>query len=354
MKTFFGWLLAAIVLLVLFSTVLPLFEAKEWWIRAVGFPRMQVAILALLVAAILYAFYRRNRIARLTMALLVLCALYHFIEIYPYTPLAREQTRVATRNAPQRSISLMIANVLMRNRNIEAFAREVRNSSPDVIIAVETDEWWARSVGFLEHLYPHVIREPLANTYGMIVLSRRPLRDVQVRHLIEDSIPSIRATVEMPSGETFDLYALHPRPPIPGSNSDQRDAELILAAREVRARKRPAIVAGDLNDVAWSRTTALFQEISGMLDPRIGRGMYNSFHADYFFLRYPLDHIFHTNQFRLIEIRRLESIGSDHFPIYAALSFEPENAAAQPQPQPEREDVEDAQENVREGRDGDR
>src|SRR5262245_19006558 len=86
--------------------------------------------------------------------------------------------------------------------------------------------------------------------------------------------------------------------------------------------QKPTIIAGDLNDVAWSRTTRLFQKISGLLDPRIGRGLYNSFHAHYPPVRFPLDHIFHSNHFRLVELRRLPSIGSDHFPIYVVLSYE--------------------------------
>jgi len=88
---------------------------------------------------------------------------------------------------------------------------------------------------------------------------------------------------------------------------------------QIKDLDESCIVMGDLNDVAWSRTTRLFQRISGLLDPRVGRKYVNTFHADYKFLRWSLDHLFHSTDFALVHMERLVHIGSDHFPIYVIL-----------------------------------
>ena len=59
-------------------------------------------------------------------------------------------------------------------------------------------------------------------------------------------------------------------------------------------------------------------------------------------LRYPLDHLFHSEHMTLIDFRRLPYTGSDHFPIYAALQLTPEAAAIQEQDPPSRTDEKEA------------
>jgi endonuclease/exonuclease/phosphatase (EEP) superfamily protein YafD len=90
----------------------------------------------------------------------------------------------------------------------------------------------------------------------------------------------------------------------------------------------------------------LFQDVSGLLDPRIGRGFYNTFHAKYFFLRFPLDHVFHSNDFRLVHFRRLAYFGSDHFPVYIELSYEADAAGEQERLHASEEQKVEAQEKI--------
>jgi hypothetical protein len=79
-------------------------------------------------------------------------------------------------------------------------------------------------------------------------------------------------------------------------------------------------VAGDLNDVAWSATTRLFRQLSGLLDLRTGRGLYNTFNANHWYARWPLDHFFVSSHFKVIDIQRMPPVGSDHFPLLINLA----------------------------------
>jgi endonuclease/exonuclease/phosphatase (EEP) superfamily protein YafD len=127
----------------------------------------------------------------------------------------------------------------------------------------------------------------------------------------------------MDDDTTIRFVGVHPRPPEPirDNHATARDAELTLWGTELEDEKGPVIIGGDLNDVAWSKTTRLFLRTSGLLDPRRGRGFFNSFHADRWYMRFPLDHIFHSPHFTISKLARLEFVGSDHFPILIDLHY---------------------------------
>lgn len=323
----FIFFLSATLLLVV-MTALPMSRSEVWWVRALDFPRLQLAVFALALLLIELVILDRSSVGMwLLVAAGVACLAWQAWWIVPFTRLVAVEVKDApSDDDPENSIRVLTSNVLGSNRQSGKLLDRVRENSPDILVTLESNAWWQSQLDPLESEYPHAVKCPLENLFGMHVYSRLPLSDSRLEYLVEDGIPSIHTSITLRSGRKVSAHFLHPTPPNPEYNdeSSARDAELVMVAKRVAENDEPTIVCGDLNDVAWSSTTRLFRKLSGLLDPRVGRGMFNTFHAGWWFMRWPLDHLFHSKHFTLKEIRRLPSIGSDHFPLLTALQFTPE------------------------------
>ena len=333
------------------ATLLPLVPSGAWWVRVFDYPRVQIAGGGAAVLVALAAVVRRgDRWGLGLAAALAACVAVQAVQIAPYTPLVPPTVVRAAAPPAGPTLSVLVANVLLDNREADRFLAVVAHYDPDVVLVLEPDAWWTRALAPLDAAYPYGAKEPLDNTYGMLLYSRLPLRDVQTRYLVEPDIPSMHARVEVGPGRWAALHALHPDPPNPqyATDTDERDGELLLVAREVRERGGAAVVVGDFNDVAWSRTTRLFQETSGLLDPRVGRGTFSTYNARWPLLRWPLDHVFHSDHFALVRLERGPAFGSDHFPVFAELALTPGAEALQDAPDAEADDLREADEAIRE------
>jgi endonuclease/exonuclease/phosphatase (EEP) superfamily protein YafD len=335
------------------ATALSLLRFKVWWIRIWDFPRVQVALMGVAALALGAAagWLRGWPVVGLA-AIVAAAVVFQGALVWRYTRLAPREVQPTKRAEGAPRISLVISNVLQTNRDAERLLGVVRDCDPDVVLCVETDRWWEARLDALVPTHCHVVRAPLSNTYGMLLYSRLPLEGAEVNFLVEPDIPSIQARVRLEDGTLVWLNCVHPRPPAPGESDEslERDAELLLVGKRVRDARLPVIVCGDLNDVAWSRTTRLFQKVSRLVDPRKGRGFYSTFHARWPGLRYPLDHVFHSDDFRLVALGRLPYVGSDHFPVYVEVSHEPEASAEQDAPAESAADLREAHETIREER----
>ena len=318
--------------LLVVAALLPLSRNPHWLVRGLDFPRMQLACTAVLLLMVqLFILDLALPATWFCIGFTALALGWQLCWVLPYTRLWKVEVRGSDNTSDERQISILTANVLTPNRRADQLLKLVRQHQPDVLVTLETDQWWEDQLEVLEAGMPHTIKCPLDNLYGMHVYSRLKLHESETVYLIEDDIPSMHALVALPDGERVRIHFLHPAPPSPTENpeSAERDAELVIVARSVADSNQPTIVTGDLNDVAWSRTTRLFRKLSGLLDPRVGRGMFNTFHADYPLLRWPLDHLFHSDHFTLCSIKRLPSIGSDHFPLLTRLAFTPAKCSNQ-------------------------
>ncbi len=354
------WLVVGLGLFVQAGTLLSLSRSPHWIARMWDFPRVQITALAAFSGSIFSAFFLR-RCKPLDWVFLlgnILCVAWQGRRIFPYTRIAPIRVKPSMEAKPMKrgmhrenSLRLLISNVLMENRSYDRLLRRIRDNDPDIVLAVEVDDKWMHALEPLTKEYPYVVRHPQDNYYGLMLLSRLPLVDPQVEFLVQDDVPSVHTKVELPSGTLVTLHGIHPRPPEPirDQKSTPRDAELVILGRRVHDEGHPpTVVAGDLNDVAWSQTSELFLRLSGLLDPRMGRGFYNSFNANSVIQRYPLDHVFHSEHFRLVDLKVLPHIGSDHFPVLIELSCEPCAPEDTETPVPEEGDQEEADEKIKE------
>ena len=352
------WGLLALAVVLALATLLAETRLPHWPARMWDFPRAQIAVICVAVA-VLYPLATLASGAwswwSLVVSLVMIgCAGRQATWIWPYVGPAENDLQLTdAKREDANAVKIIISNVLQENDDYERWRRVVKPEDADLIVCAETTEPWVREIGrLLDDSHPHRHAKPQDNYYGMAVWSRFPLDDFEVQHLVQDDIPSFHACLKLRDGQGVHIHCLHPRPPAPqeGDSSAPRDAELIVMANRIKeAREQgrtPHVVLGDLNDVAWSRTTDLFLKISGMLDPRRGRGLYNSFHAHHWWFRVPLDHIFVGPEFRLIEMRRLDDVGSDHFPMCITLSLEPDAEAEQRQEEADETDREEAREAV--------
>ncbi|MEO5647731.1 MAG: endonuclease/exonuclease/phosphatase family protein [Chitinophagaceae bacterium] len=245
---------------------------------------------------------------------------------------------------PKNEFRIFSANVLQDNQQYDALLQQIKTSDPDLIFLLETNAAWADGTRKLEKDYPYTLLAPLENTYGLLFYSRLKIENAKVMFLVKNDLPSIDAIVTLPSGRKVQLWGLHPEPPVPGESlySSAKDKELMKVALKAKECKLPCIVFGDLNDVAWSHTTELFRKTSELLDPRRGRGFYNTFSAHHRYIRFPLDYIFCSNEFGLIEMKRMPKNGSDHFATLTHLALKKELQQKQDPPKADKKELAEA------------
>ena len=312
------WILASIGIV---TTALPLFKSTRWWVRMWDFPRIHIAVLSLVTAA-LGTFLQGPWVLAASMGLF-LCFCYQAIRVFPFTRFAR--TEISLSDVPaETQISLISVNVLKENEDHARLRALIDREDPDVLFLMETDSVWEAALEEQLARYPTVVRHPKSDHYGILFATRLKTHSASTEFLSDDDTPTLLADLEAPANfGRFFFVGLHPRPPLPGTDADERDAQIKKSAQIADHATQPVVVMGDFNDVAWSTTSERFKEYGGFHDPRIGRGMLPSFDARSWFVRLPIDQLLITEGIELVSFDRLEAVGSDHFPMKAVISVEP-------------------------------
>lgn len=300
-------------------------NTENRYLKMLDFPRIQFFLVALIFLVAVAIFLRVRKWHHFLLIGSLTCGLLingFFIVNYTFlvpvsVPWAQDSTITDT------GLRLILANVKMSNRNSDPLTNLIKIKKPDIILIMEVDGWWNENLKKLEKNYPYFKKAINDVAYGMVLYSKFPLKQVDVNYLQNKKVPSFETTIELGNGMNISFKSVHPVPPtrfkeLP-DNAHQQEVALKVIGKEIMDEKLPTIVAGDLNDVVWSHVDALTGTRDILYDVRKGRGFYNSYNAENIFMRWPLDHIFVTREFRVRHLERLSKIGSDHFPIFVEL-----------------------------------
>ena len=333
-KVSFNIVIGISFLLIIASLLSLIYDIPKWYLKVLDFPRLQQFIGSILLLILFILLNRKWKLPSIFLVIGLLSAIFiHFSFISAYLLGEKAVPTMEISEADlDKTVGILLSNVLIKNKNASKLLGVIKNTNPDIILAMEVDEWWVQKLQTLKKDYPHFIEYPLDNAYGMALYSKLPLSETEIQFLNHSKVPSFNTLVTLRSGESFKFHGVHPVAPFPsdkypeniGENGKDPEEEIALSkvGKHVSTNKLPTIVAGDFNDVSWSNTSRLFGQNGNLKDVRIGRGLYNTFDAQSFILRWPLDHFFVSEGISVIEFKRPAKIGSDHFPLFAKFQID--------------------------------
>ncbi|MGB3754271.1 MAG: endonuclease/exonuclease/phosphatase family protein [Parerythrobacter sp.] len=306
----------------LLATLASFTNGDQWFVRAFDLVREPHLYLALILAVVSMLVLHGKR--RMVGVVFLVVAALNFWRIWPYTSFAGEEIALSDPAQGSQCFTALALNVKMKNTDHRAVIEQIEQADADILLVMEPDARWARKLAPVLARYDTTLSEIQPNAYGMIFASRVPVRSARVVENTSRNTPTLYATLDLANGAAFEFIGLHPKPPVPGTNTQMRDENILNAGRQTPDGLANALVMGDFNDVPWSRTTTTFRKQGNWRDPRIGRGTYATFPADMTALGWPLDQIMLRGGMELRSFSVLPDNGADHRALRAEVCAGPE------------------------------
>ncbi|BDD01885.1 endonuclease (plasmid) [Persicobacter psychrovividus] len=301
---------------------LPSLRVSHWTFRFFDFVRLQVVVIQLLLFVVNFYFMKDwGAYGLYAQLFLGVAMLFQAYIIAPYFPL---NLLIARKKQGAHPVTMISTNVLQKNKDYHLLIAMVKKHQPDILLTMESNQRWEDALSVLEQEYSYCYKIPKENRYGMHFYTKLPVKHLKEHYFISEDRPAIHVQLQDQGGRDFSFWGIHPPPPSPTEKptSAQKDAELMMIAKQIRELETPCLVAGDFNNVCWSRSSRLFSEISTLNDARIKNGFHNTFPATVPIFRFPLDLLFNSKEIAIEAMKVMPSIGSDHFPLFAKFSIQ--------------------------------
>jgi endonuclease/exonuclease/phosphatase family metal-dependent hydrolase len=241
---------------------------------------------------------------------------------------------------PTGSVTLFVANLYRKSRDMEPHLSLIRRYQPDVVCLQELTQAFGLQVERgLRDLYPYRIYRARSDSYGFAVLSRFPIDETGMWDRPGVCPWGQRVLCYLDEGRKIEIYNVHLVPPAADSTFEQgmtwgfraREAQVRFIQDEIQTRGLPACVVGDHNFSDSSDAYHIALESLSDAWQVSGKGSRWTWPTRGFPLsKIPwnprmlrLDYCFHSQQVRPLEMQVItERTGSDHCPLLVTLAID--------------------------------
>ncbi|PNG50327.1 MULTISPECIES: endonuclease/exonuclease/phosphatase family protein [unclassified Variovorax] len=209
------------------------------------------------------------------------------------------------------------ANVHYSSDDPGVLLRWLETVAADAVVVMEVSPGYAAALQ-TQAQFPYSKVLPATGPFGIALLSRKPLSNVQVRQLSAGP-DFITAQTEF-QGRAVTVVALHTMPPLAPEYYLQRDRDVAAVLSEATALGAPAVVAGDFNASAWSSGLQTAQRLGFLRTTSLAPTWHSLFLG---LMGIPIDHVLADGAWRRVSSERGPDVGSDHYPVVARLALVP-------------------------------
>lgn len=265
------------------------------------------------------AWFALRRAARVAVACLCLAALHLAPALALFLPSGES-------GGGEADLSVVSVNLFQGEGDRERLEAWLDSTDPDLICMQEVMPPWYGWLEEREADYPYQAFWPMdaaerEEVYGMAILSRYPLTDLEEVHRGDWPRPILATSVEV-GEERVRLIAAHPMRAGKPWRLAQRD-DCLFAAADLAAGEPRALLVGDLNLTAYSPVFRGLLERGELRDSRRGFGWQPTWSAAPFsplaFL--PLDHFLVGRGLGVVGRSVGPHVESDHRPIVVGLTL---------------------------------
>ena len=215
-------------------------------------------------------------------------------------------------------LRVVTANAWFANTDHAALVAWLSRSDADIIALQEITPRWVTALEPLLRKYPYRKFMPRDDPYGIALLSRWPIDDVQPMDFSGDGKPSLVANVDV-HGRKLRVIALHTRWPVTPELQVARDRALQQAAALALTQPDATILLGDLNLTPYAPAFARLVSESGLQDALAGEAWRPTWQAGFWPLALPIDHVLVPRRGCVTGHEIGPYVGSDHRPLQVTL-----------------------------------